>query len=252
MMVCNRISELLGLICHPLTDDGSVAMIESPFKYPDGDGVPIFVEKLGPQLRFFDDGGALLHLMGRGLSMDDNRKTKFVKTIAEQYQVSLSDLGELEIWSSEEAAPAAFANYISTMLALAKWEADQVGVSTDISLLLDEVAIYLQAWRPTARISAGPEYTGISGHIYRLDFSIDSDAVIAITPHHTSVGAAAKKLLDIRAVPAYRELKVIVIMDDRREPDAAHREGRVLDSVGNVMMMTSLERRAGGAHSIEN
>jgi hypothetical protein len=130
------------------------------------------------------------------------------------------------------------------MMSLAKWESEQVGVSTDISLFLDEVALCLRAWRPNANISYGPEYTGISGHVYKLDFSVDNEVVIAITPHHASVGSAAKKLLDIRGVRAYEHLTVIVVMDDRHEPESAKREGRVLDSVGNVMMMSALERQA--------
>lgn len=243
-MICNRISEILGLTCHPLSDDGLVAMIDSPFRYPDGDDLPIFVEKIGPQVRFFDDGGALLHLFSRGISLDDHRKTKFIKNIAEPNHVQLNELGELEIWSSEKDAPAAFAQYISAMLALVKWETDQLGVSTDISMFLDEVAICLRAWKPNSELTVGPEYTGISGHTYKLDFSVDREAILAITPHHASVSSAAKKLLDIRAVGAYEKLKIIVIMDDRQETEFAKREGRVLESVGNVMMMSALERNA--------
>lgn len=243
-MICHRMSEILGITCHPLTDDGLVAMIDSPFRYRDGDDVPIFVEKLGPHIRFFDDGGALLHLFSRGISLDDHRKTKFIKSIAEANDVQLNSLGELEIWSTEKDAPAAFANYLCAILSLVKWEADQIGVSTDISLYLDEVAMCLRAWKPLSEVTAGPEYTGISGHTYKLDFSVDRDAVIAITPHHASVSSAAKKLLDIRATEEYAELKIIVIMDDRQEADAAKREGRVLESVGNVMMMSALERNA--------
>lgn len=131
-MICHRISEILGLTCHPLTDDGLVAMIDSPFKYPDGDDVPIFIEKFGPQIRFFDDGGALLHLLGRGMLLDDRRKTKFIKRLAEPFQVKFNNAGELEIWATEAEAPEAFANYISAMLSLAKWEGDQEGVATDL------------------------------------------------------------------------------------------------------------------------
>jgi hypothetical protein len=243
-MICNRISEILGLTCHPLTDDGLVAMIDSPFRYPDGDELPIFVEKLGPQIRFFDDGGALLHLFSRGISLDDHRKTKFIKNIAEPNHVKLNDLGELEIWSNETDAPTAFANYIAAMLSLVKWEMDQIGVSTDISLFLDEVSMCLRAWKPNAQFTVGPEYTGISGHTYKLDFCVDREAVIAISPHHAAVSSAAKKMLDIRAVGGYADLKIIVIMDDRQEADLAKREGRVLESVGNVMMMSALERHA--------
>jgi hypothetical protein len=238
-------SEILGFACHPLSDDGLVAMIDSPFTYPDGDELPIFIEKIGPQLRFFDDGGALFHLLGRGVTLDDHRKTKFIKNIAEPNQVSLNTLGELETWSTEAEAPAAFARYVSTMLSLAKWESEQLGVFTDLSLFLDEVSVCLRAWKPYAEIKDGPEYTGISGHVYKFHFSVDGEPVLAVNPRHASVSSAAKKLLDIRAADAYKGLKIFVIMDDRQDKTSANNEARILDVVGNVMMMSALERNAG-------
>lgn len=243
-MICHRVSEILGLACHPLSDDGSVAMIDSPFAYPDGDEIPIFIEKIGPQVRFFDDGEAILHLLGRGVSLENHRKTRFIRNLAEPNGVSLNTQGELEIWTTEMQAPQAFAKYLATMLALSKWESDQNEVATDLSLLLEEVALCFRTWKPHATIIEGPEFTGVSGHVYKLDFSVDQDAVLAITPHHASVSSAAKKLLDIRAVSSYSGLKIIVIVDDRYDASAAKREGSILDSVGNVMMMTALQRQA--------
>jgi hypothetical protein len=147
-MICHRISETLGLTCNPLTDDGLVAMIDSPFRYPDGDNIPISLKNLDRKFGFFDDGGAILHLLGRGILLDGHRKTKFIRNLTEPFQVRLNESGELEIWSTEAEAPASFANYISAMLCLAKWEGDQVGVATDISLFLDEVELCLRAWKP--------------------------------------------------------------------------------------------------------
>jgi hypothetical protein len=243
-MICTNISEIIGLSCHPLSDDGNVAMIDTPFAFADGDSIPVFVEKAGGKVRFFDDGGAILHLRGRGVFLDDHRKTRFIKNLAEPNGVALSDMGELEIWSDSADAPAAFAKYVSTMLALVKWEHEQIGVGTDMSLLIDEVALCLRAWKPMAKISTHPEYAGISGHVYKLDFSFDGDAVIATGPHHAAVSTAAKKLLDIRALPANAGLKLIVVLDDRHDAAAARREGLNLDSVANVLMMSRLERNA--------
>lgn len=114
------------------------------------------------------------------------------------------------------------------------------------SLFLDEVVVCLRAWRPDSTITIAPEYQGISGHVYHLDFTIDRDTVASITPHHASVSSAARKLLDIRAMEAYSKLRIIVVVDDRQEREAAKREGLVLESVASVMMMMSaLERRAG-------
>jgi hypothetical protein len=241
-MICSSISDMIGFICHPLTDDGSVAMIDTPFAFPDGDEIPVFVEKISNQVRFFDDGGVIMHLLGRGVSLGDQRKTRFIKNLAEPNGVSLTDLGELEIWAKSEDAPIAFAKYMSTMLALSNWELDQNGASTDASLFLDEVAMCLRAWKSSAELCDGEEIAGVSGHVYKMDFQFDGGAVLAIGTHPASVNSAAKKLLDIRAATQNDGLKVLLVIDDRRDPDAARSEGLVLDSVSNVMMMTKLQR----------
>lgn len=243
-MICSSISELIGFECHPLTDDGSVAMIDTPFAFPDGDEIPVFVEKMAGQVRFFDDGGIIMHLLGRGVSLDDHRKTKFIKNFAEPNGVSLTELGELEIWARQEDAPSAFARYISTMLALTSWEANQSGVSTDTSLFLDEVAMCLKAWKSAVPLGDGRELTGVSGYIYKMDYEFDGGAVLAIGTHPATVGSTAKKLLDIRAATQNDDLRILLIIDDRRNADAAKSEGLILDSLSNVMMMTQLQRRA--------
>jgi hypothetical protein len=235
---------MIGFTCHPLTDDGSVAMIDTPFAFPDGDEIPVFVEKMSGQVRFFDDGGTIMHLLGRGVSLDDHRKTKFIKNLAEPNGVSLTEMGELEIWAKSEDAPIAFAKYMSTMLALSSWELDQNGVSTDASLFLDEVAMCLRAWKSSATLSDGKEFEGVSGHVYKMDFQLDGDAVLAIGTHPATVSATAKKLLDIRASTKNDKLKILLIIDDRRDADTAKSEGLILDSLSNVMMMTQLQRRA--------
>ncbi len=243
-MICSSISEMIGFECHPLADDGSVAMIDTPFAFPDGDEIPVFIEKMAGHVRFFDDGATILHLLGRGVSLDDHRKTKFIRNLAEPNGVVLTDLGDLEIWARQEDAPIAFAKYISTMLALSSWETDQSGVSTDTSLFLDEVAMCLKAWKCSVPLHEGREFTGISGHVYKMDYEFDGGAVLAIGTHPATVSYTAKKLLDIRAESQNDALKILLVIDDRRDADAAKSQGLVLDSLSNVMMMTQLQRRA--------
>ncbi|WP_182915928.1 DUF1828 domain-containing protein [Massilia cavernae] len=235
---------MIGFVCHPLNAEGSVAMIDTPFAFADGDGIPVFVEKIGSTVRFFDDGGVIMHLIGRGVSFDDHRRTRFLKNIAEPNGVQLNDSGELEIWSKSNEVQKAFAQYLTTVLAVTSWEKEQCGVSTDSSLLLDEVAIYLQAWKPSAVLADGKEISGVTGHVYKMDFQFDGSAVLAIGIHPASVSSTAKKLLDIRAATENEGLNILVVMDDRQDQDAARREGLVLDSVGKVMMMTKLQERS--------
>lgn len=243
-MICSQISSLIGVSCHPLSEDGNVAFIDTSFTFQDGSGVPVYVEKVGKQIRFFDDGEVILHLRGRGVALDDKKKTKFLKNITEPNSVMLSEAGELEIWSSANEAPAAFAKYISAILSLVRWESDQIGVATDLSLLISEVALCLRVLKPTAQISEGPEYVGISGHKYKLDLNFDGEAVLAISTHHAAVSSAAKKLLDIRGAMENDGLKVLVVIDDRHDSETAKKEGLILDAVANVWMMTRLEKEA--------
>lgn len=243
-MICSKISEMIGFECHPLSDDGSVAMIDTPFVFSDGDEMPVFVEKVAGQVRFFDDGNVILHFRGRGVSMDDKRQTRFLKNIAEPNGVQLNEMGELEIWSKAEAAPSAFAKYMATLLAVRAWEVGQEGVVTDTSLFLDEVTMCLRAWQPQASIRDGREYAGISGHTYKMDLEFDGRPVLAVGTHSAAVNSAAKKLLDVNAAARDSRPDVLVVMDDRHDPELAKREGLVLESVCTVMMMTKLERNA--------
>lgn len=243
-MICSNLSQMIGFTCHPLSEDGHVAMIRTPFTFPDGDGIPVFVEKLGTQVRFFDDGGVLLHFRGKGVSLDDQRKTRFVRTLAEPNGVKLNETGELEIWARAENASVAFEKYMATMLALSNWELDQDGVATDMSLFLDEVAMCLRSWKSAASLRDGVEVVGVSGHVYKMDLQFDDSAVLAVGIHPASISSTAKKLLDIRGANENEGFKVLVVIDDRRDPVTARREGLVLDSVANVLMMTRLEERA--------
>lgn len=244
-MICSKISKLLGVVCHPLNDDGSVVMLETPFAFDDGDQVPLFLERIGPHLRFFDDGKTILHFHGRGIFMESARKLRFIRSAAETNGVSLSDRGVLEIWTTESDAPEAFARYVSTMTQLTSWERDQTGLSTDTTLLIAEVAQCLKAWKPNAHLVERPSYTGVSGLEYQLDFDLDGEGVIAISPHHVAVSAAIKKLLDIKSRPEHSELRVMAIIDDRQDMKAAKREGLIMDALASVWMMSRLEERAG-------
>jgi hypothetical protein len=241
MMICDELSKLLGISCHHLADD--IAVVDTAFAYKDGDPVQLFIEKIGPQVRFFDDGGTLLHFLGRGMSLD-GKKIKFIKAIAEPHGVALNVNGELEIWTSQNDAPGAFVRYLATIVGIIDWEEKHIGASTDISLLVEEIGLCLRAWRPELAIQSEPEYTGISGQKFKLDYFFDEFGVIGVTPHHSSVGSALRKLIDIKAKAENSDLKILAIMDDRLDPESAKKEGLVMESIAKVWKMTSLEQQS--------
>lgn len=243
-MICTNLSETIGFTCHPLSDDGGIAAISTPFSFSDGEPFPIYVEREGRHVRFFDDGGVLQHLRGRGIRLTDQRNLKPIRAIMDPEGVEINSLGEVEIWSSYQDAPTGFAKYLAALMAVASWERAQEGVASDMSLLLDEVELCLRSWKPEANLSAGEEFRGVSGARYKLDFDLNGQGVVAISPHPNTVSSTAKKLLDIRASVDNQGLEILIVIDDRRAAEVAKKEGLILDSLGNVMMMTRLEERA--------
>lgn len=242
--ICQNIASLVGITCYPLSEDGSIAMLDTSFKFADGDDAPVFVEKAGGMIRFFDDGGVLLHFAARGLKLDSQRNAKFIKNAGEPYGVKLNSDGELEIWDHERNAPDAFAKYVSTLNALTHWEREQKGTSSDLSILIEEVEMCLRAIRPDTPPTPRPEYVGISGQTYHLDFDFEGKAVIAISPHKATVSSAIRKILDIRSSPNNIGFQVLIVLDDRVDKESAKNEGKVLNAVGNVWPMTRLEQKS--------
>lgn len=243
-MICDELSTLLGIDCLPISDDGSIARIESPFAFDDGDSLPIYVQTFNGQLRFFDDGGVLMHFVGRGMNFDDGRKSRFVRAAAEVNGAVLTESGDVEVWAPIETAPIAFAAYIATLLHISSWEREQRGTNVDTTVLIDEVAMCLRAWKPEAELIPEPEFNGISTQRHKLDFLFDGQGVLATSPHPNSVSAAIRKLLDIRSESQNAGVSLLVVIDDRDDDEAADREGRVLQAVAKVLPFSNLEKNA--------
>ena len=243
-MVCDQIESLLGMSCYPLNDCGSIAMIATPFTFEDGDGFPVYVEKIGSHVRFFDDGGVLLHFKSRGLSFENGRRARFIRMVASENGAALNEDGEVEVWSSSDTAAYGFARYISTLIGLVSWEKEQKGGYADASFLIEEVALCLQSWKTGADIARDREYQGISGRAYTIDFTVDGEVLLAIRPHPNSVSSALKKMIDIISAPVNRGLKMTVVLDDRQQLEDAKSEGAVLNAVAEVMMMSKLAELA--------
>jgi hypothetical protein len=116
------ISKMIGHSCHPLNDEGTIALIDIPFTFADGDDIPAYVEVDGGVLRFFDDGELFDHFYFRGLFREDEADTGVLSNIAASNGVSFTDALKIEIDAVPQDASAAFAKYMSAMLAFVSWE----------------------------------------------------------------------------------------------------------------------------------
>ncbi|MGC4395817.1 DUF1828 domain-containing protein [Hydrogenophaga sp. T2] len=247
-MICDKLTNLLGYDCLPLSDSGQVALVHTPFKFEDGASLPVFIEFVNGQVRFFDDGATLRHFMGRGVKIENRKHTAFLTNIANAHQAVFSESGEIETWASMESAPVAFSRFLSSMLAIAAWEKGQEGEDTDTSIFVQEVAIALRAWKPTADLTFEPPFEGITKKSYKLDFLLDGRPVVAVGSHQNSVSSLLHKLVDIHNLPENRGFDPLVVIDDRRDPEAADKESKVLQSLATVMPFSSLERQSRVEH----
>lgn len=247
-MICEHLSTLLGFECLPLSEDGNVALIQTPFKFEDGDALPVFVELVDGQVRFFDDGATLRHFLGRGVRIESRKHASFLINAAAKHNTTFSEVGELESWAPQTEASKAFSSFMCSMLAIVSWEKDQQGEDTDTSIFVEEVAMALRAWKPQASIDLGPEYEGISGRRYKLDFLLDGRPVAVSGTHANSVSAVLHRLLDIHGKPANGDFKPLVIIDDRSNPEAAKREASIIQNVSVVMPFSALEAQAAHLH----
>lgn len=242
-MICSKISELIGFACHPLDEQGQVALIETPFTFSDGDEVPMFVERVGARMRFFDDGGFYLHFRGRGMSLGNATQTRFLKVAAEQHGGTFTPTGELEVWSDPGAAPQGFARYIGAAMELMRWESEHTGVATETSLFIEEVAQCLAAWKPQQTLTRKPRVQGVTGKEHEFTFGLDGTLVAAVGTHHAAVSAVLHKLIDIKANPENSGVKTLVVLDDRHDHSASKREELVINGVSEVIAMTRLQHQ---------
>lgn len=241
-MICDELSKTLGFDCSPLSADGSLALVCTPFQFDDGDALPVYVETAGDQIRFFDDGQVMMHFIGRGMRLENGKHTRFIKSAAKDHGATFTETGELETWAAMSGAGDAFARYIGSMLALVAWERDQRDVATDQTHFVEEVAMALRAWKPFAQLIDDPVYEGVSGRTYALNFQLEGVGIVATSPHPNAASAVLHKLVDIHGLQANANASFLVIIDDRLEAEAADREARVMQSVARVQPFTALAK----------
>lgn len=244
-MNCDQFSEIVGMRCAQV---GSAIEILTPFTFSDGDGIELFAQELGPQVLFFDDGFTLQHLSTIGINVGLNKKRwQPLKTIAKSYGVTLSDSGVFETLCAASNPSNGFARMVSTLLGVASWEREQAGVSLDSTWLVEEVALYLRAWKPASNLIERASAKGFSGRTLSFDFELDDQFVDAVPAHSASTGAELRKIVDMRSNSTYRDKEVLVVVDDRVNVDSAKQELSIISQVATAWSMSSLIKTSGAS-----
>ena len=132
-----KLFESIGFRCRPLIQpDGSeVHCIGTPFEFFDGDGVHVFAETLGGVVRVFDAGDTMLHIAGSGIRFRDNRSLSPIHRIVKEAGADLSDDGEISALAGPADVQVAFRNVLAAILGIARWEAENAGMTIDATTL---------------------------------------------------------------------------------------------------------------------
>ncbi|WP_426174120.1 DUF1828 domain-containing protein [Massilia sp. TWR1-2-2] len=124
-MDCESLSKIIGYYCYPVSEDGNILLIETPFRFHDGDDIPAYAE-LGPHsVRFFDDGDVYWHFAGLGIRMQSEENKQLISDIAEAHGLTRTEVWEVELVARPDQVAAGFAQYIAAMLAFVKWEKER-------------------------------------------------------------------------------------------------------------------------------
>jgi hypothetical protein len=250
-MNCTELSDLFGVECAPLETlrGGKAMFVGTPFLFADGEPVPLYVETDGDRIRFFDNGDVLFHMAAMGLDVSDRRRWGPFRTIAAKYGVALRDDGEFETWEHSANAPAGFARFLSTLLATAEWERENIGLPADAHLLIDEAELYLRAWKPKAPFEKAVSVGSFTGKTYDFDFRIDNELIDVISASPTATGSELRKLLDVRRVSENAEIEIRVVIDDRRDAKRADNEAKIISGLATAWPMSKLIASVGSANA---
>ena len=243
-MNCDKFQEIIGMRCNAL---GEAVEVITPFTFADGNAFEVFAQSRGDVVHFFDDGFTLLHLHSAGIDLGaDKKRWKPLKKIAEDHGVTLSDKGVFEVFSPLPSASQGFAQFISTLLSVATWEKEQASINTYAEFLIEEAALYLQAWKPNVPFIKRPApLIGLSGRKLKFDFQLGNQYIDAVSAHSNSTGSELRKILDFHAGPGNKDKEVLVIVDDRVNPEIAKEEISVISQIANTWAFSALIRASG-------
>lgn len=242
-MNCTDILKSIGLNCKilPSHDGKSIHCISTPFKYFDGDGIHLYAEELGELTRFFDAGDTLFHVAGSGIKFRDKRALRPIQKLVEEAGADLSEGGEISSLAPTKDSNEGFRKTLAAILNIAGWEAENAGISTDVTSLTSEVEIYLREWKPGHEFLYDQPLAGISGRSHSFSFLIDGELIDVVSSAPQSTASEIRKLADIRGIPSQVDTAIRVIIDDRNNLERARQEAMILSRFADTWLLTRLQ-----------
>lgn len=243
-MDCRTVIYDLGFSC---TTHGDTLIVTTPLRLAGGGDVPLFIREMGSVVHLTDDGAIVYDMIVSGIDMNDGRRVASLRKALETYEVSLRDDGTAEILAKPDELPAAFARFSQATHAAAAWQFESFRRRAVADLKV-AVADLLSRWRRAPVTTDPPPIKGRRGQLIKFDLFQEGEYIDCIALHQSATAHEARRLLDLRNLPANADTQIRVILDDREiavtSNATVESESDILSSLATAMPFSALERAA--------
>jgi len=242
-MNCDGLLQRLGFECRMVKN--SVIAVGTPFAFADGEPIGFYLYDAGDAISISDNADTLAHLAGVGMDISDKRTWRGIKQATDDHGLELRDTGEIAGKAAKNGETYLITRYMSAILSIVGQERELLGLTDEQSQYVSEVEMYLRAITKTPLILL-PRVKGHSGNSHEFHFQRDGELVEAARPHGGRTGSILRKSLDV--LNAGNVKSILVVMDDREDPERAKVETDILATSVSVLAFTRLVQQAGAAN----
>ncbi len=241
MATCEGLIKRIGFECHVIGDTLSVS---TPFTFADGEPIGFYLDDTNAGVRVSDNSDTLAHFAAIGYDITDRKRWRSIKQTVEAFGLSMLETGEICGSDSKKSEDSLITRYIGAMLAVTAFEREYLELPEELEQFIQEVELYLRAWKPQAKLDHYPVVVGHSGRTHTFHFDFDNQLMDAARPHGIRTGSILRKAADV--INAGNKRKIVVVMDDREALEQAKVESDILSTMVSVLPFTRLVANAGG------
>lgn len=243
-MNCDGLLNALGYECRQVRS-GAIT-VSTPFTFADGEPISFYLDQ-GPAgaVVLTDNSDTMMHLGGIGWDLTSGRTWRSIRQCISPFGLELIETGEIVGKAMSDQQSVLVASYVAAMLGVVELEKEFLGLTQEQSQYIAEVEMYLQAWKPNEKVLPMPTFKGHSGRTQQFHFQQGNTLIDAARPHGARTGSILRKSIDVRNLGT--NLEIMVVMDDREDPERARAETDILTTFVSVMTFTRLVQQAGGS-----
>ncbi|MCP4597510.1 DUF1828 domain-containing protein [Neptuniibacter sp.] len=242
-MNCCNFLQAIGFVYEKVdTISGSPALrVTLPISSHDGEPFKLLLISLPEGKVVISDDGGIIHLLsGEGISMSGHRRWSSLESLADSFDIELLQSGELKAtYEHMDEVQYFFGDWLRFCSEVVKWQEERLLLDEGQVALVDEVELLLKAWKADLPIVKSFKVKGLSTQEHEFDFKLGDQLIDTISPNGRTTGSKLRKVLDIRSTN--EDVDVMLIMDDRAQPEKAKYEIGILGSIVQVMKMSTLE-----------